>query len=402
MVDRRTSEEMRMNVSTRSTTARLVAALAAAVAILAVWAGSAHAIEPGFKKFKMTPSTTQAGGHPDLSIYAEFETGGFSGELGLRRFKSHTPTGFIGNPHVAPKCTLVEYTAQNCPVDSQIGVVNVPSSGIFGIFFPLYNMETRPDQAGLLAFTTPLLTTPVFIELSSRTDSDYGLDAITSPQVRISFPDFETILWGVPADPVHNIHRFFTPLKYLAACFSYEEGCPGTTFATPAFPQRPFLQNPTECGVPLTASGEIEYYGNVEVHAEAPYPPTTGCNQLSFDPSIAAKPTTGQTDAPSGADIDLVVPQTQSPTTPSPSELRTSRIKLPEGFTINPGAADGKTACLDSETSIGTLFAAHCPEFSKIGTLTLDVAALPGPIPGALYLGEPMPGNKYRVVLTAD
>ena len=42
------------------------------------------------------------------------------------------------------------------PVDSQIGTVGVPSLGIFGIFFPLYNIETRPDQAGLLGFIVPL------------------------------------------------------------------------------------------------------------------------------------------------------------------------------------------------------------------------------------------------------
>jgi hypothetical protein len=383
------------------------AATLTAFALMVISSPIAKAVEPGFKQFEMRVSSTQAGGHPDLTIDAEWETTQFEpdpvyGEVALRRFLSHTPTGFIGNPHVAPKCTLAEYTIQNCPVDSQVGIVNLPSLGIFGVFFPLYNMETRPDQAGLLAFTTPLLSTPVFLELVSRTDSDYGLSAITSPQIRFPIPDFETILWGVPASPVHDIHRFFTPLKFLAACLNLEEGCPGETFAPAAVPQAPFLQNPTECGVPLTGAAEIEYYGGIFVRAEAPFPSTTGCNQLSFDPAIAAKPTTNQTDAPSGVDINLKVPQTQSPTTPSPSELRTSKVTLPEGLTINPGAADGKVACKDSETSIGTLFAANCPEFAKIGTVILDVAALPGPIPGALYLGEPKPGDPYRVVLTAD
>ena len=96
------------------------------------------------------------------------------------------------------------------------------------------------------------------------------------------------------------------------------------------------------------------------------------------------------------------MPQSQSGSTPSPSELRTSRITLPEGFTINPNAADGKVACPESATSIGTLFAAQCPEFSKVATLDLDIAALPGPIRGAIYLAEPKPGEPYRIVLAAD
>ncbi len=46
--------------------------------------------------------------------------------------------------------------------------------------------------------------------------------------------------------------------------------------------------------------------------------------------------------------------------------------------------------------------AAQCPEFSKVGTVEIDSSALPGPIPGCIYLGEPQPGNRYRIFLTAD
>ncbi len=45
--------------------------------------------------------------------------------------------------------------------------------------------------------------------------------------------------------------------------------------------------------------------------------------------------------------MTIKVPQSQSGETPAPSELRTSRITLPEGFSINPNAADGKVACPD-------------------------------------------------------
>ncbi len=43
-----------------------------------------------------------------------------------------------------------------------------------------------------------------------------------------------------------------------------------------------------------------------------------------------------------------------------------------------------------------------CPEFAKIGSLTLDSSALPGPLPGFVYLGQPLPGNRYRIFLVAD
>jgi hypothetical protein len=75
---------------------------------------------------------------------------------------------------------------------------------------------------------------------------------------------------------------------------------------------------------------------------------------------------------------------------------------LPEGFAINPNAADGKTACTDDQAAFGTEDEAQCPETSKVGTIMLDSSALPAPIPGGIYLGTPEPGNPYRLILTAD
>lgn len=369
----------------------------------------------GFTQFEMQPSDTQAGGHPDLNIVTEWISGGlFSGSGGeiplptLRRLKVHAPTGFIGNPHVTPQCTLTEFQSAACPVDSQIGTVSIPNFGIFGIFFPLYNMETSPNQAGLLGFITPLISAPVFLELTSRTNSDYGLDTVSTPQIKLGINFLETTLWGVPADPKHNKHRFTTPLTGLGTCFNFQNGCPpgspegSETFAKSNIPEKPFLQNPTTCGVPLIGRAEVEYYDDYELSEETEYPATTGCQQLSFSPSVLAKPTTDRSDTASGLDLTIKVPQSQSGETPASSELRSSLITLPEGFTINPNAADGKVACPDIQANIGTLFEAHCPQFSKIASLSLDVAALPGPLPGAIYLAEPKPGEPYRVILAAD
>ncbi len=377
------------------------------------------AVEPGFAFFKVGSSDTQAGGHPDVEINFEVnqegEGGGECGAQGClaaRVISIHWPAGFIGNPHVAPKCSLTEFNEARCPVDAQVGKFEIAFSGL-GLYVPIYNMQTQPDQAGLLGFTAPFLNFPIFFELSARTNNDYGLDVATSPLARLPFNHFITDLWGVPANPIHNVDRFFTPLTGVGACYEGVFGpeiigCPpglpfvSSTYATPTFPEAPFLQNPTICGEQLTVKGDVEYYGGVEGHAEAPFPEMTGCQQASYNPSVVAKPTTSSTDTPSGMDIDVHVPQTQSPVTPSPSETKAAVIKLPPGFTINPNAADGKVACPEPLTAIGTLVAAECPEYSKVATLTLDVSALPEPIPGALYIMNPLPGDPYRVLLTAN
>ena len=96
---------------------------------------------------------------------------------------------------------------------------------------------------------------------------------------------------------------------------------PGESSSPPA----PYLQNPTTCGVPLTASHSIEYYSGAVVTPRSAWPATTGCDQLTFNPSLTATPTTEAADSMSGLDVTLKVPQTQSPTTPSPSEIRERR-----------------------------------------------------------------------------
>jgi hypothetical protein len=429
MVDQTMSKEMTMTMSGRSiATISMPGWLRAMVLLLAVLtlAGAAYAAaaepasaatkeeieeELGFEKFNVTMSDTQAGGHPDFFIDAKFATGGAFSPRDLpavRRIGVDSPTGFIGNPHVTPKCSLAEFASAACPVDSQIGTVGVPSLGIFGIFFPLYNIESRPDQAGQLGFIVPLLGATVYLELSARTDSDYGLTTISTPQIRIGLDTLEVNLWGVPADPKHDLHRFLTPLINLGACFDFQNGCHlgesniSPTFAQSSIPERPFLQSPTTCGQPLFTRGFLEYFEGYEKEATDELPGMTGCQQLSFSPSFLAKPTTDRSDTASGLDLTIKVPQSQSGKVPAPSELRTSLVTLPEGFTLNPNAADGKVACPDDATGIGTLFEAHCPENSKIASLVIDVAALPGPIPGAIYIAEPKPGDRYRFVLAAD
>src|SRR5262249_17282547 len=157
-------------------------------------------------------------------------------------------------------------------------------------------------------------------------------------------------------------------------------------------PMTPFLQNPGVCNATLTSTVVVRGYDGTVSHEESPWPQPTGCDLLSFNPSLSARPTTTEADSASGVDIDLTVPQLLSPPFPSPPEIRGATVTLPEGFSINPNAADGKTACSDAGARFGSDKEAQCPEFAKVGTDTIDSSALPHPIQGAIYIGEPQPG----------
>jgi hypothetical protein len=389
--------------------ALLIAIAAAALSLLAALApGLASASSPIYE-FNVTPTTTQAGGHPDI------ETNLWIGN----RYNQHIPPpscdcqdprditvemppGVIGDPHATPRCSQKDFAAFQCPAETQVGGIRIglnaelPHTVDFGGVLPIYNLEPHPGEAGLIAFRVPLLESPIFQSINARTESDYGLD-VQSEFITHLLPLAwaQEILWGVPADPIHDVDRappgwdpFFEP----------------THVPTPSnAPAKPFLSNPTTCDQEdLEAHLAITSYDKGVSNADTEFPPTTGCDQLSFNPSLYAQPTERSTDAPSGLDVDLQVPQQSSPEVPSPSEIRETTVALPEGFTINPSAADGKTACSDTQAKLHTRLEAECPEDSKVGTLSLNSSALPGPIPGYIYLGSPLPGDRYRLILTAN
>ena len=426
-----------------------------ALCVLAVSAVSASfaSAEIPIDTFGVVPSTTQAGAHPDIEFGISMENTliqhqkyGYQSDCSCEnpRFVTvHAPTGVVGNAHATPRCTAADFAVLSCSPNSQIGIVSAGISlGFFesALIEPVYNLEPRTNDPGLLGVNA--FGSKIFYSITGRTGSDYGLD--TKVTLFDGFPIYvlNNIYWGVPSAPVYDSARFAYqsvgtllndlcdvngnlitpngselttppngPSHGLYSCVNFGQPPPyepsnffGETPAKSTAPEIPFTENATTCGVPLTSSVDVAGYDGSHQSASSPYPPATGCDALDFNPSLAAKPTTTETDSPSGLDVNLTVPQPQAASAPSPSEIRATTVTLPEGFTINSNAADGKLACNDADAKIGvnSQDAAECPEFAKIGTLEIETALLPGPLHGYVYLGAPQPGNRYRVFLAAD
>jgi hypothetical protein len=424
MAEREFNEEITtMNGNTRWIVLALAATLAALALLVGAKADSASA-KSDIYAFENFPSSTQAGGHPD--IFTEFELGSrLTAKPSVPCFCNdpkeviqHLPAGVIANPHVVSECKIAQLSLFECPADSQAGVVVVKLFGFGG--FPLYRTTPAKGQAGVFAFLLPFgAAAPQFLQFSSRTGSDYGLD-VKSTGISHLLPllYYAPIFWGVPGDHFYDIMRFrpgekegfqceTNPFKAMAEhdAAALKLLCPfgiAGREVPSSLPIAPLNQSPTTCVGPLVSTMEVFSYDLEWTHAQSDWPETTGCDALSFDPSLAANPTTTNTDTASGVDVVLTVPQFQDPKTPSPSELKASTITFPKGFSLNPSAADGKLTCTDEQSSVGTEEEAHCPEFSKVGTVVLDSSALPAPINGFLYLGEPKPGAPYRLVVTAN
>lgn len=405
----------------------LLAALALVLAFTMGPGAESASAKSTIYEYSSTPTTTQAGGHPD--IVSEWTVGTRFTEEPVppcacndpRDVIVHMPPGVIANPHVASICTAAEAALVECSADSQVGLMTIKFSSAY-IFLPIFRTVPPNDQGGMFLFLAPGANAPQYITVNARTEGDFGLDLATiGIQHAIPLDFYAPIFWGVPGDHAHDILRF-GPRENYVFCFSnpleqVAQGIlPGDCFPTinneskidepkrsiaTSIPIKPMIQNPTRCRGPLQSELETVAYDNEKDFATHEYPAITGCDLLSFNPSLSAAPTTTATDSPTGLGVNLLAPQFQDPSTPSPSQLRASVVTMPEGFSINPNAADGKVACTDAQARLGTREQEQCPEFSKVGTVVLDSSALPAPIPGYIYLGEPKPGDTYRLLLTA-
>jgi hypothetical protein len=163
-----------------------------------------------------------------------------------------------------------------------------------------------------------------------------------------------------------------------------------------------FITLPSHCagvGAPTTSTVTAKSVGGQkgEKSYETPIP-TEGCDGVApfspipFAPAFALTPETTQSDLPDAITTELSLPHAESPAAIDSSQLKTATITLPEGVTLNPAAAAGLEACTKAQIAIGTRAPVACPNGSKIGTVALNVPALPdGSLTGSIYLGGSLP-----------
>jgi hypothetical protein len=382
--------------------------LSLALILIALGVGAAPAKAAlQIEEFETTSSTSLAGGHPDL--FTHFKLGGTGGEV-AKNVAFNAPQGLFGNPSVLTPCSSLDFALQQCPPNSQAGLITVHAEyeGIPNFLLgtaPIYTVEPGPEEAARFAFYVPVLEIPIAIPVTVRSATDYGLRfTVSGITQETPLSEADLIFWGFPAKSEHDADRFGKGSP------GHPAGCPEQADAScNPVPQRatvtnrPFTGNPSVCAGPIKTELVVETYQSPgqQVRRDASYPPITGCEKQTFQPVAQARLTTGETDSPSGLELEFTIPQAQT-LAASPSSLRAAELVLPEGLTINPDAADGQSACPDVDAAFGTEGPAHCPDNAKVGTTTMSSESLPGDLTGAIYLGQPLPGNQYRLFILAD
>lgn len=371
-------------------------ALVAALLVALTWAtASAHAYGVvAFGGDYTDPSGAallQAGAHADVTTdittpFTVTSTNYPVPDGNMKEISVDLPAGVAGNPTALPACSLAALRASACPPETQAGVVQLTGAlaGATGAPRPLgspvavYNVETPPNVPGRFGFNVFNVLT--FIDARVR-PGDAGISAdIRGISRSLPVTGTRLTLWGVPADPSHDAEREDPA--------THKKGVRSTA------PRRPLMTNPTRCSATpettmlrTTSWQDPTWYSASFAEDESGTPIAfTGCGDLPFAAAIAVAPTTTETGAPTGLDVDLTVPQDQNPDGLATAHLRRAVVTLPAGMAVSPSAADGLAACAPAQIGLSSAAAPTCPDASKLGTVTIDTPLLASPLQGSIYL----------------
>ncbi len=323
------------------------------------------------------------------------------------------PPGLVGDPSGVPRCSQRAFQEQetlNCPIGAQVGTLKpffygkFPSSAI-----PVYNVAPPPGEPAELGFSVGGIGhVPLFFHI--RSSGDYGLTVqLTDIPEAGPLQGAILTLWGVPAEASHDLEREGTigeasqqahetceaSVEFVSGV-EERNGCPSDA------PAKPFLTLPSSCdGGELPVEVRTDSWQSPEqpnplepeatgmFQPERSLPPVTGCEKLSFTPSLALAPETTQADAPSGYTVAVRVPQSEDPNALATPDLRDATVSLPAGIVLSPAVANGLQACTPKQFAAKSLAPAACPPQSQIGTARITTALLSSPLEGAVFVGEP-------------
>jgi hypothetical protein len=312
--------------------------------------------------------------------------------------------GQVGEPTATPRCSTVDFLkanpASSGPIAPLPNCANATALGQTTVSFlnegtigdlgpsPVFNLEPPPGAVAKLGFWVAQV--PVTVELGVNSDPPYNVvGSLRNISQVLMFASSDFILWGDPADPVHDTER--------GICLFTDDSCPAN------IPRKPFLTLPRACEGPLTTAWEADSWQNPGVWAKASSETHdssgnplgfTGCGKLAFSPSILAQPTTKASQSPSGLDFSLDVTDEglTNPTGIAASDIKKTVVTLPEGFSTNPSLAEGLEVCSEADLDRETVKSppgAGCPNASKVGTVEVETPLLEESVNGALYVAEP-------------
>jgi hypothetical protein len=211
----------------------VIRALTATLVITGLTPAAVHAA-PGLSSFSLTPSTTQAGGHPNVALSFSFG----EATTGVTAVAVHLPPGLSANPRAFPFCSQGRLVRDMCPAKSKVGSLRVTAVA-YGFEVPvtsdIYNVAP-------VARDRVRLGVPIFVSYSGP-----GL-TVEVPVVERPDTGLDLTVTGLPREVAGMPVR----LKNLTASI---RGA-ARTRVKKKVKRTPFLTNPGSCS-PATSVLEV-------------------------------------------------------------------------------------------------------------------------------------------------
>jgi hypothetical protein len=343
--------------------------------------------------------SSQAGAHTDYRLSFEYKKGS-DGSAGAdtRSLDVTLPPGLVGNQQATPTCSMAQIietiTASTCPTSTIVGFIKVrlalnPGEPAFDVPAFIYNIEPYKDEPAAFG-SFPFF--PVRIDTSVGPESGYRVKVEVRNIVEAAvLESSEVVMFGVPAD----INGVAPPGAGL-----YTSGYPPIEIGVPGSGQRTALMtNPTQCagGLLRTDLTTTPWGAPTTTSTFAEMGSVGGCEKLTFRPTLSLRPTQLGAGSPTGYGIDITVPQNEDAGGLATPAVKDVKLNLPEGVVLSPSIAHGLNACTTAQLDPSSNDEASCPESAKIATIDISTPLIDGSLEGSLYVGEPLPGNRYRL-----
>jgi hypothetical protein len=232
--------------------------LPAALIVLLVAAPAGAALS--VSAFSMTPSTTRAGGHPDLTVSETFDPP--TGDI--KQIVLHLPAGLTANARAAPFCSRSYLVADFCPLQTKVGKVSLTGIALgfeAEVARNIYNL--KPSGQDALRLGVPLFGSvsrggaALVLPVRERPE-DHGLDVVV-------------------AGPPREVGGYPVALKEVTFRLkgSVRARMRGRNKGRPR--RRALLTNPRSCGLASTALDVVAYEGPPAVLTKISTFTLTGC-----------------------------------------------------------------------------------------------------------------------------
>ena len=331
--------------------------------------------------FTMTPSTTVAGAHPNVTVAASFKYSDTTD--GLKRLQVNLPAGLLGNPNAVSRCSSAQLASDSCPAASKIGTVSVTAQAL-GLPLPV----TAP---GDVYDVTPTGSEPARIGMVVRpVGGVLGKFSMSGP-VTLRIPGdlglvttFDNLPRTLP--PVLGVAR--VPITIESISLTLDGLVNGGSAA--------FLTNPTSCTSATGVGTASSYESSAGSRASAHFTPTD-CAHEPFNPSIGFSFGSTRARTPSALTVTVTVPSQELPR--RQSHLKDNVVFLPAGSSINAGAlAAGLVQCKTAQFNSSSAAPAKCPSASQVGQVAFTTPLL-GTVHGLVFFGAGTAADPLRVFI---